>query len=209
MNKKTKLILFDWGNIVESHNTGYSCPNAWDDLLHQCGYTGNKIIFKEIGKYKLDALKNINEWEQTYKQIANDFNLNTNFEKFITLYKKIFDKIDYYEDVAKYQSSLKNKCYIGIFSNLSIFDKERLDKQVNLSNYDYIFLSYEFGIRKPEKLIFEKINKDLPFNPKNILFIDDKKENVEAALNIGWNAFQATGLELDKIKQTCDNFLNK
>ncbi|MBR6073184.1 MAG: hypothetical protein IKP76_02550 [Bacilli bacterium] len=25
-----KLILFDWGNIVESHTTGYTCHNAWN-----------------------------------------------------------------------------------------------------------------------------------------------------------------------------------
>ena len=30
---KKKLILFDWGNIVESHTTGYSCYDAWNDFL--------------------------------------------------------------------------------------------------------------------------------------------------------------------------------
>lgn len=32
---KNKLILFDWGNIVESHTTGYSCLDAWDDLFEK------------------------------------------------------------------------------------------------------------------------------------------------------------------------------
>ena len=39
-NMKKKCILFDWGNIVESHYTGYSCYKAWDDLLKKCGYKG-------------------------------------------------------------------------------------------------------------------------------------------------------------------------
>ena len=37
---KTKLILFDWGNIVESHTTGYSCYDAFDDTFKECGYQG-------------------------------------------------------------------------------------------------------------------------------------------------------------------------
>ena len=28
--KKNKLILFDWGGIVESFTTGYSCRKAWN-----------------------------------------------------------------------------------------------------------------------------------------------------------------------------------
>lgn len=31
--KKNKLILFDWGNIVESHQTGYTVYDAWNDLF--------------------------------------------------------------------------------------------------------------------------------------------------------------------------------
>jgi len=49
----------------------------------------------------------------------------------------------------------------------------------------------------------------VPFKPEDILFIDDRKDNVESALKMGWNAFQLTGLELDEIKQKCEEFLNK
>ena len=47
------------------------------------------------------------------------------------LYKKIFDKIDYYQEVADYEVSLKDRCAIGILSNLTIFDKERLEYAEN------------------------------------------------------------------------------
>ena len=42
---KNKLILFDWGNIVESHQTGYPCYTGWNDLIEACGY-----------KYKEDTI---------------------------------------------------------------------------------------------------------------------------------------------------------
>ena len=204
---KNKLILFDWGNIVESHTTGYSCANAWKDLFKACGYKGDLVIYNNLSKYKFSRQKNINELEEAYKKLATDYDFNTTFEEYSRLYKEIFSKIDSYQDVADYEKSLKDKCYIGIFSNLCIFDEERIDKQLDLSKYDYVFLSFKMGLRKPEKEIYEMVQKELPFEPQNILFIDDKKDNIDGAFKIGWNTFQATGLELDKIKQKCEEFL--
>ena len=206
---KNKLILFDWGNIVESFTTGYTCIDAWNDLFISCGYDGKEAAYNKLHKYKLTRIKDYQEFEKVYEQMKTDFNLNKSFDEFIDIYKDTFDKVYYYKDVSEYEKSLKDKCYIGIFSNLTIFDKERLDKQVDLSKYDYVFLSYEMGLRKPEIEIYNKVQSNLPFKPADILFIDDKLANVESASKIGWNVLQTKGLELDKIKQTCEDFLNK
>ena len=206
---KNKLILFDWGNIVESHNTGYSCKRAWNDLFIACGYKGDKDIFNNLSDYNLSAIRNETEFEKVYGIIKNDFNLNTNYLEFVKIYKEIFSKIDYYEDVKEYEISLIDKCYIGILSNLTIFDKKRLDKQVGLKNYDYVFLSFEMGCKKPSIEIYEKVQEALPFDKKDILFIDDRENNIETAKKFGWNTVCATGLELDKIKDACNNFLKQ
>ena len=31
------MILFDWGNIIESHTTGYTCLDAFNDLFKVTG----------------------------------------------------------------------------------------------------------------------------------------------------------------------------
>ena len=204
---KHKLILFDWGNIVESHTTGYTCCNAFDDLFKACGYNGNKTIFTSLSKYKLSSIPTVEDFEAVYNEMANDFNLTTTYVEFIKLYKEIFDKIDYYTNVADYEKSLKDKCYIGILSNLTVFDKERLDKQVDLSKYDYVFLSFEMNCKKPSREIYEKVNEKVPFTPKNILFIDDRQNNIDMAKEMGWNTLKATGLELEKIKACCEEFI--
>ncbi len=203
---KKKLILFDWGNIVEAHTTGYSCYDAFDDLFKECGYQGTDLM-KELKKYRITRIKDDKEFKETYKLMKEELKLNKSYSEFSTLYKKIFSKIDYYKDVADYEVSLKDRCAIGIFSNLTIFDKERLEKQVDLPKYDYVLLSYEYGMRKPELELFEEVQKKLPFNKEDILFIDDKKENIESAKEFGWNTFQATGLELDMIKEKIDEFI--
>jgi len=205
---KKKLILFDWGNIVEAHTTGYSCRDAWNDLFHTCGYTGKEDIFRSLGKYHLSSIKNDKEFKKVYTHVAKEFNFTTTYKEFVKIYYEIFDKIDYYQDVADYEHSLKDKCSIGILSNLTIFDKERLDKQVDLSKYDYVFLSFELGLRKPDKQIYEEVQKQVPFASEDILFIDDRKDNIDSASSLGWNTYQITGLELDKIKERCNSFIN-
>ena len=207
--KKNKLILFDWGNIVESHTTGYSCYDAFNDLFKECGYDGKEEVFHLLGKYKLSAIKSVDDFGKVYEIMAKDFKLNKSYSEFIDIYKKVFSKIYYYKDVAEYEVSLRDKCYIGILSNLTVFDKERLDKQVNLSLYDYVFLSFELGLKKPNIDIYEYVLDHLPFEPDDILFIDDRLDNIEMASKMGWNVLQATGLELDKIKEKCEDFLNQ
>jgi len=206
---KKKLILFDWGNIVEAHTTGYSCYDAWNDLFKCCGYKGEKEIFHTLSKYKVSKIKDISEFRIAYEGMKKDFSFNVSFDEFVTLYKKIFDKVDYYQDVADFEVSLKDRAYIGIFSNLTIFDKDRLDKQVGLSNYDYVFLSFEYGLKKPDIEIYKKIQETVPFDAENILFIDDREDNILTAKEMGWDAFQCTGLELPKIKEKCEDFLRK
>ena len=206
---KDKLILFDWGNIVESHMTGYTCYDAFNDLFRACGYESDEDVFKNILKYKLSSIPTVEDFETTYNVLKKDFNLNVSYEEFIKLYKQIFDKIDYYKDVADYEKSLKDKCYIGILSNLTVFDKERLDKQVDLSKYDYVFLSFEMNCKKPDMIIFDKVNDAVPFSKENILLIDDSQVNIDMAKEAGWKAFKATGLELDKIKEVCEDFISK
>ena len=207
--KQHKLILFDWGNIVESHTTGYSCRKAWDELFKMCGYKGKEGVFRDLADSPLTAISTITDFEKIFEIERDKFGLTTTFDEFVKNYDKCFENIDYYEDVRDYEISLKDKCYIGILSNLTIFDKKRLNKQVGLDNYDYVFLSFEMGVRKPDIEIYEKVQEQLPFNKEDILFIDDNINNINKAKEFGWNTVHATGLELNKIKEECKEFLGE
>ena len=70
-----------------------------------------------------------------------------------------------------------------------------------------MFLSFEYGLRKPDREFYEEIQKKLPFKKEDILLIDDKKTNVESAKEFGWNAVKLTGRQLDDIKKVCEKFI--
>lgn len=58
------------------------------------------------------------------------------------------------------------------------------------SYFDAFYLSHEINLRKPEIDIFKFVIKQHRLNPEETLFIDDTKENTDAAATLGihtWN----------------------
>ena len=206
--KQSKLILFDWGGIVDSHKTGYSFFDAYQDVFSNLGYTGNNILeSKVLDKYEITSARSIEELEEKYNRIKAELGLTGSFEDYVKNSETYLSKTDSYSEVSNYESSLKDKCNIGILSNLTILDKTRIAKQINLDDFDYLFFSFDLGLSKPSPEIYNEVTKRLPILPKDILFIDDTIENVNAAKNAGWNSICISGLELPKIKAACETFL--
>ena len=98
---------------------------------------------------------------------------------------------------------------VGILSNLLMVDKERLDEQVDFKYIDKLFLSFELGMVKPNLEIYKKVEELSGINASDILFIDDRIENIRAAALCGWHVLQATGEDLELIKNTVNDFIEK
>lgn len=216
MKNYNKIVIFDWGGIIESHREGeYNIREAIKDLMKKfnCKLSDQEIINiysscsvlndnKSIGTYN-DESKTV-EW---FNNVKYKLNLDCTIDEFVQAYYEDYKKIYYYKDVVEYAHSLKNICNTGIFSNLMKLDGKRINDQVDLSMFDHVFLSYELGYRKPDVKAYEKVENALNINPSDILFIDDTKENIEVAKQRGWNTCHAYGYELDKIKQSVNIFL--
>lgn len=215
-----KIVIFDWGGVVESHFKGeYNYYSAKANVINRlneqtkeldansicekwakCDYDENNRCISEV-----NGKEDIQKW---FERIKSEFDLQCDYNEFYQVYQEENDKINYYKDVVNFAHSLKNKCKIGILSNLASIDKERIDKHYNLSKFDYVWLSFNLKYRKPKKEIYEIVENDCKLAPNNILFIDDKEENLKIPKEIGWEVIQATGHNLDKIKIKVYEFLN-
>lgn len=204
-DKKNKLILFDWGGIVENHEGENGTFAAWIHFLRKIGIQD----LNNLCEYSISDKKNLKDMENVYLDLKQRFDLQVSFQEFLSEYKNSLRNVDYFKDVSEYEKSLKDKCFIGVLSNLCIMDKERIDKQLNLDEYDYVFLSYELGMRKPNKEIYEYVINHVPFEKENILFLDDAIKNIDAALDVGIKAKQVNGYDLDYIKSCVNEFLNE
>jgi len=55
--------------------------------------------------------------------------------------------------------------------------------------FEKVYYSFEMGMRKPDPQIFSYILNKHDLSPKRTLFIDDKKENTDAAAALGINVW--------------------
>lgn len=211
-----KLVIFDWGGVIESHRDGeYNIYDAIVCIVRRLSFkdiTDSEIL--ELwnncdcrNSLKITEVNDIDDIKYWFNNLSDTFEFNCTFEEFVDVYEEEYAKVYFYKEVVDYAHSLKDKCMIGILSNLSYLDRNRIDMHVDLSKFNYTWLSFELECRKPDGIIFEKVENSLDISKSSILFIDDKYLNVEAAKKRGWNTCMACGYELDKIKDAVEKFL--
>lgn len=76
---------------------------------------------------------------------------------------------------------------LGVFSNNPPFIRQIFP---HTTRFDQVFLSSQFGVMKPDIAVFNAVQATLSYQPEHVLFVDDKRENVEQAFSIGWNAIE-------------------
>jgi FMN phosphatase YigB (HAD superfamily) len=91
--------------------------------------------------------------------------------------------------------SLKYRLFL--LSNTDPMHIEKFQHKAGMSFYrdfyqcfEKVYFSFELGLRKPDAEIFNYIVKKHDLSPKRTLFIDDNKENTNAAASVGlkvWN----------------------
>lgn len=211
---KEKIVIFDWGGVIESHENGSKeLQNAKINLIKKYSPDMKEEDILKNWSYQLENglwISETSDWLAIKKWLQNleeKMNISVPLEEFASSYKEAFQNISYYPDIVEYACSIKEKCKIGLLSNLSMLDYERLKEQVDLTRFDKVYLSFELECRKPNKKIYEYVMQDLKCDAGDILFIDDDTTNIAMAKKYGWNTCQAYGYELEKIKTKVQNFL--
>lgn len=211
-----KIIIFDWGGVILKEHPEHYCDQ--DAIIETIKKFNNNLTDNDAYQLYLDTLKDennriisiFNDYESKYKwyeRIHNNGKLNTTYEEFINEFTYNYNKIDKYEEVVNYIYTLKDKTNLVLFSDLIFACFSALENTINLNIFDKIFLSYEEGYVKSNIEAFINVEKKLNIKAENILFIDNNENNINNAKKRGWNTCLAFGYELDKIKNTVDEFL--
>ena len=92
---------------------------------------------------------------------------------------------------------LTKKYRLFLLSNTDSIHIETFEQKTGISFYsdfyhcfEKVYFSFEMGMRKPDTEIYLSILNKHELQPKRTLFIDDKKENTDAAQSLGihvWN----------------------
>ena len=79
------------------------------------------------------------------------------------------------------------------------------DTAITLTDRNNIFLSYELGLLKPDINIFKTVLQKLNTLPQEVIFIDDKQKNIDAAKSIG---IHSVIFNKDTVKDDINKILN-
>jgi putative hydrolase of the HAD superfamily len=188
---KFSAIVFDLGNVLIPFD--YNIAIRKLNLVEQG--LGDRFI----------------EYYRSNYSIHHDFERgNISDDKFVNQMLKVIDnKIDgetfkfYYsdiftvnEDVVSLLPQLKENYKLFLLSNTdSLHQKYGWQKYEFLKYFDKLILSHEVGAVKPEEKIYRAVEAVSGFKSSEHFYVDDIKEYVEAAKNIGWTAVQFTGYE--------------
>lgn len=93
----------------------------------------------------------------------------------------------------------KYKLYV--LSNMSLEFIEFLRQQPVYKNFDGEVVSCEEHVIKPDAEIYRRLIDRYSLNPEETIFIDDRKANIEAAINEGWHGYH---FDAHNPKASCD-----
>jgi len=186
--EKVRHIIFDLGEVIINVN-----PGAVREMMTSNGIGNVDELHEQL------VAKGVYHQLETGKISPDDFR---------AAIKEIIDKpltdieidrawnamlLDIPPERVKFMTRLKSKYQLYLLSNTNHIHWLSYDRYFQ-DNFDYpgintffthCWYSYLMGVRKPDPEIFRKVMEEGGFQPGEVAFIDDLKENVEAAATQG------------------------
>jgi putative hydrolase of the HAD superfamily len=174
-----KLIYFDFGGVLINferffQKVCFDFSLNYDDFLKFYDQFDNDV---SIGKMTT---------EEFWTKCIEKYNLK-NAENY-DLPKSWVSDYDIIQPINDLIYSLENKINIGIISNIGSGIWEAAVKYEFVPNIKYkkVYLSCNLKLMKPNLEIYRKIQEESGVKANEILFVDDKKENLIIPSKMGW-----------------------
>lgn len=173
-----KVCLFDCGGVIYP----YSLTPFKKWLAKKSNQSTYSFQWKELMTGEI-----------SFSSFAKNVCQQTNIQYSLKIQKEIEDSLlkgmgPVYPQTKELMRYLESKnIKMGLLSNALPNFEGTLDGLP--FSKELMFPSYQLGLLKPDKRIFSAVLKKMNLNAKDVLFIDDKPENVKAALDVGMKSF--------------------
>ncbi|MFA5828471.1 MAG: HAD-IA family hydrolase [Candidatus Shapirobacteria bacterium] len=184
-----KTIVFDVGNVIWDYEV--PCQRFHVNLakfLNITPATYRREYEKVYQDFETDQLRLLS-WCRTFNPNVSQKQLDDILSKFLspTIYKKYLNR-----DVVNLIKKLKPYYSLGYLSNGENYYIPYIYRPLN-HLFQFHIISCLVGIRKPAPLIYQEIFKYVNCHPNEVIFIDDKPENIAGAKDLGINALLFIG----------------
>jgi HAD superfamily hydrolase (TIGR01549 family) len=188
IHKKNAYIL-DFGRVLADFDIDIALQKLCDFSLLKTNYQSlNDLLFRQHRNLFIDHELGVLAPERFYIEISNIFGLKLSYEQFTEIWAEIFTEntkiIDFLEKIS---GSPKI-----ILSNIDPIHWEFVKSFSVVKNYfsdKECITSFDVGLRKPDKKIYELALSRLP-RSANVYYIDDMEENIAAGNAVGLTAIQ-------------------
>ena len=191
-----KNLIFDLGGvIVLSEDVDFS---KFDDKFSLPEGSTEKVV-KSCFK-KEEIMKDF-DIEKYFKE---NFSHLMSLKEYNEVINAIYENERVNEELVNWIESKRDNYVISLLTNnTSSLDKVLKEKFQIEHLFDFIFNSAEIGIAKPNPKVYHHVLEKTKTEPKNCLFVDDSKENVKTAKELGIKSilFQNNNDFFDKINR--------
>jgi glucose-1-phosphatase len=183
-----RAIVFDFGNVICSFDIRIFQQNllpytslSLDHLQHLRDPVTKLAVAYETG---------LMTSEEFFAEFVRLGGLSITREQFIHAYTSIFTPIEGTHELVR---RLKGKYALGMLSNTNEWHFQYSIRPVPIFPlFDAVTLSYEVKAMKPARAIYDDMLRKLRVEPTECVYIDDLKENVEAAALLGMRVVHYT-----------------
>jgi FMN phosphatase YigB (HAD superfamily) len=179
-------IVFDFGDIFVNLEKEASL-----EAFRKLGLNGpNEDLLAQNDLFEKGKISELEFIETFQKYIPN-----ASIEQIREAWNSIIGDFPLYR--LEFLQLLSHKYRLFLLTNTDEIHISRFEHMAGISFFsdfyqcfEKVYYSYEMGMRKPQPEIFTTILNKHDLSPKRTLFVDDKKENTDAAANLGlhiWN----------------------
>jgi epoxide hydrolase-like predicted phosphatase len=194
-----KAVLFDLGDTVL--HSDWKARNA--AMLKETGVSS--LLNEETKPLYRKVSAGVEKPETLFTILLEKKNVKKDLHIVIEIYKKCYSEhSSLNKEMIALIKKVRKKAKVYAFSNTNTIHKEVNEKRGVFAHFDGAFLSCDFGYVKPDKEFFEIVLQRLSLPAKHVLLIDDKKENIDKAKQMGmqallYNTSEKLRIQLKKI----------
>lgn len=177
-----KAIVFDLGKVLLDFDYSLAARR----IAAKASFAGDISQFFTVHsdllvRYETGLISSA----EFYQAICRATGFSGSFEEFGSFFGDIFAEIP---PMVQFQANLRGAGFpTFIFSNTNDLAIHHIRRAFPFfQNFDGFILSYEHRSMKPDRKIYEVVERQAGWSGSDLLYLDDRPENVEAGKARGW-----------------------
>jgi putative hydrolase of the HAD superfamily len=191
-----EAILYDLGNVILPFNH-YQIAEKLCRFAQKKEFQDPQKLFSYLFDLEKGAINRFDVGKvsprEFFQSLQENLSLSLSFNEFVPIWSDIFVED---QGVSQIILSQKGRWRLGLLSNTDpLHFNYILSKFSIMKAFDKWILSYEVGFKKPAVEIFQSAIAWASVEPQKILFVDDVKTHVDAAMSLGMHGIHFISAE--------------